>query len=375
MTDLTPGVNDSTDFVIQFFIQPCSDEEVRIAIDVDGSVQPLSAAQESALRARTIPAPEAIADDVWSLALPMPGEIVGYTLSVLFAPATRPAAILDPGWGSSQSLDYIVDFMREVGRNPDDLQTVYLTHAHPDHSGLATEIRARTGAEIVMHSAEQQSVLSEASQPAISLERLRSWGLNAHRASSLIDELRHASDQTMPTAQRLLEDGENVVAGDRTLRVVATAGHTPGHICLASSTEHMFYGGDLVLPTVFPGIGLGSDTETNPLADYLNSLERSAEFDSYTVVPGHGYRFRGLGRRRADAAEYMLRRAREVAAVAAMDRSSSVASIASRLTWRAGWERLEGSVMLAPALRQTALYLDFADRGGLDGPADLTDVR
>jgi hypothetical protein len=90
------------------------------------------------------------------------------------------------------------------------------------------------------------------------------------------------------------------------------------------------------------GIGLGGDTEANPLSENLASLASVAAFPDHEVLPGHGYRFRGLLERSKQSAQHHLRRSTEVAAVLAESHKASIWEIASRLTWTAGWENLQG---------------------------------
>jgi glyoxylase-like metal-dependent hydrolase (beta-lactamase superfamily II) len=115
------------------------------------------------------------------------------------------------------------------------------------------------------------------------------------------------------------------------------AGHTAGHMCLEDADRRVLFSGDEVLPTVCTGTGLAGRLETNPVADYLTSLERTERFDDFEIIPGHGERFRGLRWQRHGAVEHTLRRAREVSAVVASDRDATVWEVASRLTWTAGW--------------------------------------
>ncbi len=82
----------------------------------------------------------------------------------------------------------------------------------------------------------------------------------------------------------LLDDGDPVEGTP--WRVVLTPGHTPGHICLVDVDGRMLFSGDHVLPTVFPGLGLGARIGGNPLAEYLDSLERLQPYDAFQVVPG-----------------------------------------------------------------------------------------
>src|SRR5260370_27127971 len=46
------------------------------------------------------------------------------------------------------------DHLASSGAVPDDIKAVLLTHAHPDHLGLAARVRREAGAAVWVHSAE-----------------------------------------------------------------------------------------------------------------------------------------------------------------------------------------------------------------------------
>jgi glyoxylase-like metal-dependent hydrolase (beta-lactamase superfamily II) len=64
--------------------------------------------------------------------------------------------------------------------------------------------------------------------------------------------------------------------------------------------------GDQVLPTISPNIGLTPLTpDPNPLATYLQSLERLAALDATTLVlPSHGRPFIGLAARATEIRQH-----------------------------------------------------------------------
>jgi glyoxylase-like metal-dependent hydrolase (beta-lactamase superfamily II) len=158
----------------------------------------------------------------------------------------------------------------------------------------------------------------------------------------------------------------DIQIGAANWEVVGTPGHTPGHLCLADESQRILIAGDHVLPTVYPGIGLGEGNQANPVEEYIRSLDRLHSYDDYLIVPGHGYCFRGLRQRRSSIRGHVLRRAAQVAHAAETERGLSVFETASRLVWGGGWERLRSSVLLVSALKQTEFYLEFISRGGLE---------
>ncbi|MFW6136941.1 MAG: MBL fold metallo-hydrolase [Candidatus Aminicenantaceae bacterium] len=83
---------------------------------------------------------------------------------------------------------------------------------------------------------------------------------------------------------RLVEDGELIDLGDRTLEVIYTPGHSPGQMCLLDESQRILYSGD----HFFPGPLYAHAPDVN-LADYIASNKkltaRLSEFDH--IASGH----------------------------------------------------------------------------------------
>ncbi len=111
----------------------------------------------------------------------------------------------------------------------------------------------------------------------------------------------------LPEAARLLRDNERTPIGARDWRWLETGGHAHGHLCLHGAQPHsVLIAGDQVLPTISPNVGLTPLTpDPNPLATYLNSLERLSALDAGTLVlPSHGRPFVGLAERATEIREH-----------------------------------------------------------------------
>jgi glyoxylase-like metal-dependent hydrolase (beta-lactamase superfamily II) len=312
-----------------------------------------------------LPQVERIAARLWSIPLEIPaGSLPG---SFVYAVIEQDGVhLVDAGWESDRNLTLLETALAEVGRGISDIATVVITHHHPDHLGLAPRLRELSGARIVM-SARERRVLAEvtrdaARDPRAYAETLREWAVPEARRAELAGSFHRpsATGDVAPDAE--VADGDVIALGSRRLEVIATPGHTGGHICLADRDERMLFTGDHVLPRIHSGVGIGILPGDEPLGDLLASLERLAEFDDFLVLPGHEFRFTGLRARRASIAAHHLRRTAEVDALTDELGDAPVWEYARRMTWTAGWEGLD-AFSLHSALRQTEMNLELVRSG------------
>lgn len=335
-------------------------------------IRVLSHAQAQAAATHTVPEMEEVREGLWQVPIPMPGDFLSYTLSVLHRDAGGGFTIIDPGSPGDGTLIEWEKTLKRLGANLGQVHTLIATHSHPDHLGSADALRNVTGATLVMHEREHEELHTvHDGQHLQYVALMRDWGLPSEVTTRLTEAMmtHHASTPfTPPKADLLVREHSTI---ERTpWRVLDTPGHTAGHMCLVHEKEHIFVAGDHVLPTVNPGVGLsGTRSDENAIANFFDSLEKLAPFDSYEVLPGHGYRFTGLHTRRTQQAHHLARRAGEVAHLLAGDPGLTVWEIASHLTWSAGWDTLQESPMLLfSGLAQTALYRDAVVKGLLRIP-------
>ncbi|MEU7242413.1 MBL fold metallo-hydrolase [Streptomyces sparsogenes] len=258
---------------------------------------------------------------VWSIPVPIPDNPLGHTL-VHLLDTDRGPVLVDTGWDDPTAWDTLAAGLTACGTSVAEVHGVLVTHHHPDHHGLSARVREASGAWIAMHAADAEVVrrtreaeptrwldylagkLAAAGAPEAHLAPLR-----AARAAGRGDAL----PGTRPARpDRHIAPGELLDLPGRRLRAIWTPGHTPGHVCLHLEEAHpaareglpghgRLFSGDHLLPGISPHIGLYEDpddaTVTDPLGDYLDSLERVAALDPAEVLPAHQYAFTDAPRR------------------------------------------------------------------------------
>jgi glyoxylase-like metal-dependent hydrolase (beta-lactamase superfamily II) len=153
------------------------------------------------------------------------------------------------------------------------LSRIVVTHAHPAHAGSAARVARGTGVPTYVHPADAPFL--DGSEPPL---------LPRGRRGQLIAALGRVVELCPPVFRLLpLKEGEPL--GD--LLPIATAGHTPGHVCLLHQKDRVLFSGDALVTEggrlALPDDQLSSDPVRARRA--LAALE-GLEFDH--LLPGHG---------------------------------------------------------------------------------------
>ena len=202
--------------------------------------------------------------------------------------------VVDPGPPGEDAWAALLAGIEGAGLDPADVDDGFVTHWPVDHAGLAVRLAEVADATVSMHVADAPLVGEYARERARRLERdarrLREWGV----PEDLVADLR-ASDSPSPLPEAYpvqeLEDGDSIAGLD----VVHAPGHTLGHAALADRRTGDLFVGDAVLPTYTPNVGGGDTRLDDPLATYLDALDRIAGLgwtdagpEGVTLHPGHG---------------------------------------------------------------------------------------
>ena len=152
--------------------------------------------------------------------------------------------------------------VRTADENGLKIKYIFNTHGHPDHTCGNARMKELTGADIVMHEADDDFFNSPEGRRMAEM-----WGFTPS-----------------PPADLRLSGEPKIQVGELTLETLHTPGHTPGGVCLLA--EGNLFTGD----TLFVGSGGRTDLPGASLGVMLESIKKLMALPEETIVwPGHHY--------------------------------------------------------------------------------------
>jgi glyoxylase-like metal-dependent hydrolase (beta-lactamase superfamily II) len=175
-------------------------------------------------------------------------------------------ALVDTGGGDG--VEAILENVKEIGLNPDNIKYAFNTHCHFDHIGGNKELKEKTGCKIVAHPNDKKSIenLDELSLFSMAKEK----GLRFKATSVDV----------------VVVDGEKFKVGDLELEIIHTPGHTPGCFSLLLKEGK--------LTSIFTGDIAGAQGRLGyingpgfSLPDWKMSIKKLIKFKPDRLYPGH----------------------------------------------------------------------------------------
>ncbi|GAC1317254.1 MAG: MBL fold metallo-hydrolase [Acidimicrobiales bacterium] len=313
------------------------------------SPRPLKQEQEPASETVTEVAPGVLRIQL-PIAMPGLGHVNTYALA-----DDDGVALMDPGLPGQESWDALVTRLASVGLKPRDVHTVFVTHSHVDHFGLAPRLsREHDGLELITHEAfaaawraadgEDLVLLDVDTEDVVHnpFEGTTPWGATWERPKA-----RFADAVERPQPTRYVRDGEPVRLAGREMFVVHSPGHTLDHVCLHDPETGVLFSGDHILPSITPHIsGLGSGRD--PLELFDEALVRVGGMAGVTtVLPAHGHPFVDLAGRAAAIRAHHEERLLKLRQVSADIGEASVEELSHHLFREVHWGRMAESETFA----------------------------
>ena len=171
--------------------------------------------------------------------------------------------------------------LRALNADISEVRAILLTHWHNDHSAGAQALHAECGAPVYYHRGDEPQFTREAGAKG-----LRGWLSDRIPEIGLLVLFKGLLGEAAPravAAQHFVQDGDVVLDE---FEVVATPGHTSGHVSYFYRPEQALFAGD-ALAVIDGRIRFMARPVTLDLVAARASLEKCLARQPRIVCPGH----------------------------------------------------------------------------------------
>ena len=237
---------------------------------------------------------QAITADIYQVRLPLPFALRYVNCYLLAGEAGW--TVVDTGLNTADGRETWHMALAELGIQFSDIEQIVLTHAHPDHYGLAGWLQQEAqGLPSVLMSPRERELAhwvwqEEAGWTEAVTSFWRQCGIPDEVVTAVVTETDRTRQRTRPHPQTIqtIEPDTIIKLGNRQFQIIHTPGHSDGQIIFYDAAERLLLCGDHVLQRITPNISLWPFGEPDPLGRYLHSLSQIAQLDVNLALPGHG---------------------------------------------------------------------------------------
>jgi len=316
------------------------------------------------------PGIEAVAERVYRVPLPLP-ERGMRAVNCYIVDGDAGITVIDPGWAWEPAFQGLAAALQSLGRTDADIERILVTHHHPDHYPHAVHLRRLTGAPILVgaHEAESIAQLGDPSAPLAPGVRGLLDRAGAGRIARQLDAVARPAGigEWFERPDGLLLGEEQFAAAEVRIDVVATPGHTSGHLAFVVADSSVIITGDHLLAHITPSIGFETNPRRDALAQFLGSLRLIDRYRDFRALPAHGPSMNEPAVRARELLAHHDQRLAEILQTVQTG-AARVLDIAGRLRWtRRGrpFDGLDGRHQMLALIETSVHAAHLADEGML----------
>jgi glyoxylase-like metal-dependent hydrolase (beta-lactamase superfamily II) len=214
-----------------------------------------------------------VTDAIWCVRRP------SYLTCSYVVDTTAGLVLIDAGM-DSDGRD-MLGALSQIGKDPNSVRAILLTHWHNDHSAGAHVLKEQSGATVCYHEADAPQFTKATAHPGLRgwiSDLIPEWGVFVLAKGLLGESAPRAVD-----ADIWAEEGAQVF---QDFDVIATPGHTPGHVSFFHRPSRALFAGD-ALAVIGGQVHFMARVVTPDKDKARESMLRCLALEPDILCPGH----------------------------------------------------------------------------------------
>lgn len=172
----------------------------------------------------------------------------------------------------------VLEALKALGRRPDELRHIVITHAHRSHLGGLAVLKRLSGATVYAHEWESDIISGERRAQPVTLKPMQSIKILPFQVGLALNVPKH----TPCDVDQAVSEGDRIGP----LGVLHAAGHSPGHLAFTWPERNFLIAGDAI--ATWPQFSAGWRAFNLNKEQHAASVRRMAGLDANVVGVGHG---------------------------------------------------------------------------------------
>ncbi|WP_419887512.1 MBL fold metallo-hydrolase [Neobacillus niacini] len=230
-----------------------------------------------------------ISEDIYQLVVRYPFGM--YEMNSYLFRGENGFTIVDTGSEAKES----IDIWEKTISSGITVEKLVLTHAHPDHCGLARWFQDHHGVPVFISSLGYRELQRRRDHRRVN------WlhhFLKSHDCPEISQNLGNSEAAAYEfEPDGIFENQQSIKLGNDRYETLWTPGHSYDHFCFYNQNQQVMLTGDHVLAGLSPIVALWSEDDVNPIKDNFASLEKLKAYPAKLALPGHGVLINNLNDR------------------------------------------------------------------------------
>ncbi|MFP7300371.1 MBL fold metallo-hydrolase [Neobacillus niacini] len=221
-----------------------------------------------------------ISEDIYQLVVRYPFGM--YEMNSFLFQGDNGFTIVDTGSKAKES----IEIWEKTISSGIKVEKLVLTHAHPDHIGLAKWFQENYHVPVYLSSLGYKEIQRKRNHDN------GDWIQNLFKTHGgpeiSLNKVDLEEDAYEFEPDGLFENHETIKLGNEWYETILTPGHSSDHFCFYNQNQQVMITGDHVLAGLAPIIGVWSESDRNPIQENFDSLEKLKDHPTKLALPGHG---------------------------------------------------------------------------------------